>query len=277
MSKPTTLPVWSTTGPITVPTSGKQAAGFVPGERGAAQYFNWYMHLVYLWLIWSARERVRTYSPMSARFTLAAWTDDAGGGPNGSLFAAAAGNMYLPLALDVGDRIRAIRVYHLGNGSTSMTIKVNKKQVSGASTTLCTLTVVPPGSWQSSWINFAADTGVMSIAAGTSGGLGTLTRTTGSFITDGFVPGMTITVVGYATGGNNGSKVIGSMTATVITLTTDLTTEAATGDERLTVDPVLVSADPTSFSVVFTAASPYTPIEVGTVSVSSDDGSLLLA
>jgi len=60
------------------------------------------------------------------------------------------------------------------------------------------------------------------------------TRAAGSFITDGFRPGMTIVSTGF-TGGNNATKIISSLTATAITVTdtTGLAQEAAGTDERI--------------------------------------------
>ncbi len=59
----------------------------------------------------------------------------------------------------------------------------------------------------------------------------------GSFITDGFLPKMVITISGCTTAANNGVKVIQSVTATVITVYASqvLTTEAGSGDERILV------------------------------------------
>lgn len=57
---------------------------------------------------------------------------------------------------------------------------------------------------------------------------GTITRTAGSWLTDGFRPGMTITVTGSALAGNNGEHVVGTVTATVLTLADDATVADAT-------------------------------------------------
>lgn len=57
---------------------------------------------------------------------------------------------------------------------------------------------------------------------------GTITRSAGSWLTDGFRPGMTINVTGSALAGNNGEHVIGTVDATVITLAVDATVADAT-------------------------------------------------
>ena len=61
------------------------------------------------------------------------------------------------------------------------------------------------------------------------------TRSSGSFITDGFEVGMAVTFSGISNAGNNGTKVITAMKATGLTLHTSpvgMVVEAGTGDER---------------------------------------------
>lgn len=65
MAKPTDLPVWATDAtypagpdpwanqPTKVePTSGDQARGFIPFQEPPPEAFNWWMNLVYLWILW---------------------------------------------------------------------------------------------------------------------------------------------------------------------------------------------------------------------------------
>ena len=80
----------------------------------------------------------------------------------------------------------------------------------------------------------AADTGnavqINVVAAG-----GTFTRTTGSYLTDGFLKGMSITTSGFTNAGNNTTKIISTVTATVITVTsvTGLVNETGGGNEQV--------------------------------------------
>lgn len=79
---------------------------------------------------------------------------------------------------------------------------------------------------------------------------GKYTRATGSFLTDGFKPGMEITAAGFTESGNNGTSVVTAVTATQLTVTRTLTTEtAATGKS------IVVNA-PTGFA---TENIQYTP------------------
>lgn len=91
------------------------------------------------------------------------------------------------------------------------------------------------------WANTATQINVNAAA-------GTFTRVSGSFLADGFAPGITVTGSGFANGGNNVAKVIATVTATVITVTnnTGLVTETGSGDEVLSTGAVanqLVTAD----------------------------------
>jgi hypothetical protein len=78
-----------------------------------------------------------------------------------------------------------------------------------------------------------ADTGPITIDVVASAG--TFTRAAGSFVTDGFAVGDAIITSGFANAGNNTTKVIQSVTATVITVTdpSGLVDETGGGDERI--------------------------------------------
>src|SRR5712664_1284548 len=60
-AKPASVPRWAqTTGGVVVtganapvtPNSGKLDAGFAPGEKPPANYFNWLFNLIYLWTLY---------------------------------------------------------------------------------------------------------------------------------------------------------------------------------------------------------------------------------
>jgi hypothetical protein len=65
---------------------------------------------------------------------------------------------------------------------------------------------------------------------------GTYTRSAGSFLTDRFRVGQTVTWSGFTNAGNNATKIISALTATVMTVTsnTGLVNETGNGDERVT-------------------------------------------
>jgi hypothetical protein len=73
-----------------------------------------------------------------------------------------------------------------------------------------------------------ATTGAISLAAVATG----YVRTTGSFYTDGFWPGMELVTIGFA---NNGTRVITQVTPTTISVYTPLTPEGVAGGRTLTV------------------------------------------
>ncbi len=52
MTKPTNLALWSTTGTKVEPSGGVKAAGWAPDQKPPAQWLNWWMNAVYLWMVW---------------------------------------------------------------------------------------------------------------------------------------------------------------------------------------------------------------------------------
>ncbi len=53
MAEPTDDPVWATDGGTTLePSGGKQAAGWVVDEKPPARFMNWWMNLVYQWVVY---------------------------------------------------------------------------------------------------------------------------------------------------------------------------------------------------------------------------------
>ncbi|MCK5608572.1 hypothetical protein KAR91_42210 [Candidatus Pacearchaeota archaeon] len=73
----------------------------------------------------------------------------------------------------------------------------------------------------------------------------TFTRASGSFLTDGFIPGNEITGANFANGGNNAAFIIAIVTALVITVVTGtgLVNETGSGDETLTSDDELATGN----------------------------------
>ena len=84
----------------------------------------------------------------------------------------------------------------------------------------------------------AASSGALTLTIAASAG--TITRGSGSFVTDGFSAGQTITISGFTTAANNTSKVISTVAALVITVTdvTGLVDETGGGDEAVEVSIV---------------------------------------
>lgn len=52
MAKPTNLALWATTGTKVEPSAGVKQAGWAANQRPPAQWFNWWMNAVYLWMVW---------------------------------------------------------------------------------------------------------------------------------------------------------------------------------------------------------------------------------
>lgn len=52
MSKPTNLAAWGATATKVEPSTGVKSAGWAPNQRPPAQWFNWWMNAVALWMVW---------------------------------------------------------------------------------------------------------------------------------------------------------------------------------------------------------------------------------
>lgn len=155
MSKPSAF-TWATSGPITTPTSGKMAAGFVPGERGAAQYFNYLFNLLGQWVTWLTAGILdgnyevtgnlqvdgtivgqSTVTGTALHFTTAleidlpsiSSTDNPAGAPGahhtrnmyGWTFAANTNKVYYPITLPVGAVLKSYTI-DLNKGDTTNTV-----------------------------------------------------------------------------------------------------------------------------------------------------------
>lgn len=75
-TRPSTLPVWATSGDITVPSSPKQAVGWEQNESPPRQYFNWYQNLAYQWLAYSDQKHMvlEDLSGGTQSYIVSGWT-----------------------------------------------------------------------------------------------------------------------------------------------------------------------------------------------------------
>lgn len=89
------------------------------------------------------------------------------------------------------------------------------------------------GAMSGTWDTSPA-TGDISLATNATGNK--VIRTTGSFITDGFIAGMMVDLAGFATGGNNGATQILAVTALELTVEKTLVTDVAAGSRSVTAD-----------------------------------------
>lgn len=98
----------------------------------------------------------------------------------------------------------------------------------------------------------------------------------GSFITDGFLPGMVVTTSGFTNAVNNGAKVIQSVTATVITVypSQTLVAEAGTGDERILVPFSYTRASGSFITDGFVAGN---SVEVSAFTTAGNNGTRVIA
>jgi len=108
------------------------------------------------------------------------------------------------------------------------------KAIVGAGTAIYWFDLTYPGGGSApNTITLQADSTALQIDVVAAAG--TYTRGAGSFLTNGFRPGMVFNATGFTNAGNNGYKMIATVTALVITIVdiTGLVNETGSGDERL--------------------------------------------
>jgi hypothetical protein len=159
MPAPSTLPTWATSGPTTVPTSGKKAAGFTPQERGAAQYLNWLFNLLGQWITWLNAQNwtVQPRSLLGFGSIGSAWVDgssDAGFvGPN--IKSSGSGKALIDLEVPEGRTITAVSFDLIGDGAADLTTTVyTQPNDISANTSIGALTSTNPAA---SWAHISID------------------------------------------------------------------------------------------------------------------------
>lgn len=159
-TKPTNTPRWANSGgAIVEPSSGKKDVGFVAGERPPAQFLNWLLNLLYLWVAWlndivapgSGSEALS----ISSAGTLAADGKHgdrllvvhaaAGNGTNagisagnGYMAATGAGEWWLPIPIRVGDRIKTLNLWANDSivGGQTVTVELVRFSSTGTRTSI---------------------------------------------------------------------------------------------------------------------------------------------
>lgn len=134
-----------------------------------------------------------------------------------------AGSLLDDLDIPNGYRLSTLTLLCAGNASANLTIGIdqapntNAVNVNLGSRTLAALSATP-GDQTLTFDNIAATTNAGGQTVTANFAALTFTRSAGSYITDGFLVGQTVTFAGFVNGGNNGARVIASVTATVITV-----------------------------------------------------------
>ena len=211
---------FSATSPRVAPVSGLIAQGWQPKQKPAAQNINYILRNFSDWIGWAAEDKTLAIAPPAwALEPGLTWTQN----PRYVFCGAAGGGeaMY-PIALPVGSVLKSVTLALEGDGVGDPVITVQKISAVGTvSATLATLSLTNlAASWANHLINFAADTGAMDLDNTTDGvTVIPFQRATGSFITDGFTPGMTITSSGFTNAGNNGTWTVIAVTALTLTTT----------------------------------------------------------
>ncbi|HEY1814910.1 MAG TPA: hypothetical protein VGG74_21330 [Kofleriaceae bacterium] len=241
MSKPSALPIWDSGNVNTSPTTGgHQTSGFANGEIPTAAEINYFWLLLCTWIAWilnnvATISRARTPPTIVTSSTNVTLQVASLSGSNSTVCyatssAAPSGSFNLDLDIPQGYKLASLTVRVYGPTGNGFNLGIESYSDGGTvPATLASMTGVPGGgttSWGSDHtFNFAAASAAQSFTAA-SGGI--YTRSTGSFVTDGFFVGQAVQWSGFTNSGNNVAGVISAVSALSMTIsTTGQTSETA--------------------------------------------------
>ncbi len=218
MSKPSTLPRWATGGSAQIkePTSGKKDLGFVSAEKPPNQYFDWLFNTIYLWLVYL--DALNTTAAVGCVFPSPyVATNWAANASTDALESSGAGDALVDLRINEGAHLEKVQMWVEGNASANFTWTVEKHVNDGTSVTVATQVVLAPAASFSDYqIRLDAHTtSGLTVTVDVSNPADPFyTRSTGSYLADGFYVGQSVTWAGMVNSGNNGAHTITSLTAT---------------------------------------------------------------
>lgn len=227
MSKPT-LPTWDTNATNVAVggiTSGHKSDGLDTDEVPTSAEENTWRIMICAMLAWLSGRTTRTQHRFPDPYAQSSFAFDASvsGIDPALLSTGSSAYALIDLELDVGEQLDGLTFALDGNNTVDGTIVVEKHFTDGTSPS-AVLTVVltdVPSGWKDCYINLLAHQTTATVTVTVNGGgFGVYTRSTGSYLDEGFYVGMsgeTITWAGFSHSGNNGSFQITALTATVMT------------------------------------------------------------
>lgn len=201
MAKPTKLPEWATNGTtifdpfsgqgnVVEPPTSKKIRGWDYREKAPRNWLNWWMNLVYVWLLWLSDlitsdngstvvwngnrthaikvivlhdDRVLSLNAASANATNGSFSRTA---TTGAINSTGATDIIVDIPLHQGDRIKSVTFARLGDGAVDATdIDVNTVNAGGVATTIGTATITNVGA---AWADTTIDVSDTTLAAGDS-------------------------------------------------------------------------------------------------------------
>ena len=237
MTAPSTVYLWDQNKThVVTTTSGHQTDGFVSSEIPGSGEENYWKGAVSDWLAYLSGALTRTRCRFPAIISAINWAVVVQGSPaDGSAgdptvqSNTGAGSFLTDIAVDEGRQLSKIELAVYGNASANLILTVQQCfHDATLPVTLCTRTITGPAA---SWADYAMQLGTISgltVTVSSSSGQATYTRSTGSYLTDGFFVGQSVTWAGFANAGNNVTSTITVLTATVMT-TTSVTYVSETG------------------------------------------------
>ena len=253
MTAPSTLPLWDTTQTnVTTPTGpggGSQLDdGYPHGSTLQSGVWNYQMNLIGQWIAYFQRNVTRNIFPTPLNASTVEWTVvyDAGGDGRELILKYTGGlasDLTSPL-IDLqplqGYRLGTLTVRVLGDATNNLKLNVEQTGNESDGTAIATRTLTAPAA---AWTDYVTnvDNAISGLTVVVASSGNTYTRSTGSFITDGFYVGQNVTWSGFVNSGNNQTVTITTLSATVMGFTGSCVNETLIG---ATVVPTITSLLP---------------------------------
>lgn len=211
----------------TNPTSGRKQRGWEPGKKIGAQGINWLENLLTLWIIWldglNTGDDVRTRAPLFVDISTsggAIWSTSFISNPGNLAKSLANGDGFIDLEVDYSERLKSVSFWLAGDGAADLNWAVSLNSPAGVyAGEIINQSITNPTTNAKTYCRFDGHTTTgltVTVVAGTPT---TYTRSTGSYLTEGFYVGQYVTWGGFVNGGNNGLFVITVLSATVMSVT----------------------------------------------------------
>lgn len=275
MAKPTDDLTWASAGvydagaqpysgqsSVTAPLAGRQRQGHEPGKKPGAQTMNWWQRAVWRWIGWLSalfddngnfngdmvrHDHIAPSIMWGSNFIVDDQLVGGDGHANPAIVSTANGGCMVDLKVPYGFRLVSVTVKATGASGTGLTISVVAPvTATGIERTCHSITGPTVGPTDTTLNTDASLAAATPITVGGNTATITYTRTTGSWITDGFEVGQRFATVGFVNGANNRDGVTQFQEVTAVTaLGLSVQWDGVTA-------PVVETTTPTSIKIVAT-------------------------
>lgn len=214
---PGVLPTFDSTAVNQTATSaGHMTAGFAASAIPSSQEFNYLFYLYFVWIRWLAEPQYASLLQIAGPIPTGVSLDSHFNWSFGTTASSASFYLTVP----TGFKLAALTVSGIAStGTPTATLSLAKLSSTAgvASSGIGAKTSTLSTAASDVVLNLALVSSGLTTTVAVSGGNVTYTRSTGSFITDGFVIGQTVAWTGFTNTGNNQTITITGLSGTVMT------------------------------------------------------------